>query len=1126
MTNTLKPLTVYSASAGAGKTFKLATQYISLLILNPLSYRSILAVTFTNKATEEMKMRILSQLYGISKGLNDSKAYLNEIISTTGLQKPMIKQRASWILKLLLHHYDDFKVETIDAFFQTVLRNLAYELNLTANLKISLNDQEVLDQCIDNLIEQLDENSPVLRWIMDYIHEKMDDDKGWNIIRQIKDFGKNIFGDAYKKNFKELEPLMAPGNEFFTKFSEHLHCIKTNAEQTIKQYADRFFQTMEESGYSASDLSRGEKGIWNYFSRLQSGEFTDDAKLHNNTVKKCLEDPKNWVTKQNAVPGKGVYALVEAKLWPLLKEAESKLLDLVNDYKSADLTLRHLNTLRLLGKIGEEVRTSNQEASRFLLSDTQNLLSSLIDDSDSPFIFEKIGARLEHIMIDEFQDTSRIQWDNFKVLLKETMSHGLPPSKNIAQNLIVGDIKQSIYRWRGGDWKLLQGIKDEFSGQVDKKNLDTNFRSDRNIINFNNTFFEKATQSSIWSADGKAQEQLTKAYNIKDLRQEIPASKGDNGSVHIELLPNNEDYHDLMLQKTVEMVRQLLQAGCKERDIAILVRKNPTIQEIGSYFMDQLPEVTLVSDLAFRLDASQAVNILIDALRLMIHRDDALSLSNLTKAYQTEIKHPGKSDNELFLCPGKTVKERLESQLPEAYINHLDELMRLPLVDLIEQLYAIFELSQLNEQSAYICAFYDQVNAYLQENSPDIEDFLNVWDENLHTQSIQSEEANGIRLLTIHKSKGLEFDHVIIPFCDWIFEKPGYTLWCSPEKNPYNELPVIPVDLYKKQMCGSVFEHFYKEEHSQNVVDNMNLLYVAFTRAKRGLYIFGKNKDKDKASHKTKSTSSPAGPVDESDVIGRVLPDIADELQVSVSKVSENEGQPSDQDDKSTKGKDSAQETLVFDYGTPDIKTAGPQEKVSDNIFLQPVLSKKITVNNYRNRVDFRESNKSKDFIEGDDEEIQEQNEYIRTGNVMHAIFSSIRTLDDVDQALDQLEQDGVLDTGNLSKEKLKDIMRQRLESDKVRDWFSSRWELFNECTILYRDPDTNETIEKRPDRVMADEKEMIVVDFKFGKPHKEYEDQVRTYMSLLSQMQQLPVSGYLWYVYPNRIQQVLPTKS
>lgn len=1094
MTDIKQPLTVYQASAGSGKTFQLATQYISLLILNPQSFRSILAVTFTNKATEEMKMRILSQLYGISHRLPDSQSYSEKVQQATGLEAPVVRTRAGLALDLLLHHFSEFRVETIDAFFQTVLKNLAHELDLTANLRIELNDQQVMEQAVDDLIEQLDEKSPVLHWILDYIHEKMEDDKSWNVIRQVKTFGKNIFQDAYKEHFSQLEPLMKEGNPFFSDFAALLRRIRKDAEDQLKTPAETFFKALEDHGFSADDLAGKKNGIWSYFSKLEKGQFVDEATLVNQTVRKCLDDPKNWVIKSKAMPGTELFDLVEDTLWPLLKTSEGHRPELVKAYKSADLTLRHLSPLKLLGKIGEQVHTENEEANRFLLSDTQNLLHSLIQNEDSPFIFEKIGARLEHIMIDEFQDTSRIQWKNFKVLLQETMSHEDPNPPDIAQNLIVGDIKQSIYRWRGGDWRLLGNIDTkEFSPrQIREEVLNVNYRSEKNIVTFNNAFFEEVCfpDTAPNSPDEEIPEDLKRAYAVQNLHQEVPAGKESRGIVRVQLLSGDDTYQETMMHKTVETIQELLAAGCRQRDIAILVRSNDTIQAIGAYFMENLPKVTLVSDLAFCLDASSAVNLLVDALRLIADPGDRLALASLVKNYRKGILEPDLEDNRIFLNG-----QPLEGQLPEAYIRHLDDLENIPLIDLVERLYTLFGVKKMKGQGAYVCAFYDQLQDWLQDNVPDIREFLRAWDDNLHVKSIQSDEADGIRLLTIHKSKGLEFDHIVLPFCDWRLEG-RQTLWCTPGEAPYNRLPVVPADFSKKWMTGSVYEPFYQEEHAQNLVDNMNLLYVAFTRAKRNLFVLGKQADK----------SSCRG-----HIFGRVLPALAHQLDGSRWEEDETESR--------------------FEYGslyTPEKHTA---DERTENVFLQPSTPLSIPIENFDSHVDFRQSNKSRAFVENEEETDARQEAYIQTGNVLHAVLSSIRTLDDVDGALRQLDQEGVLDGAHLQTGQLKTMMQQRVESPQVRDWFDKRWTLFNECTIVSVDPVTKEVVEHRPDRVMADGKDLIVVDFKFGKPRPEYEQQVREYMHLLTQMQPqtIHIRGFLWFVYPNRVTEVfssIPSES
>ena len=480
-----KPLTVYKASAGSGKTFTLATEYIRLIVENPLSYRNILAVTFTNKATEEMKMRILSQLYGIWKRLPDSSSYIQKIQELTELPPELISERAGIGLANLLHNYNYFRVETIDTFFQSVLRNMARELDLTTNLRIGLNDYQVEEIAVDQLIADLSTTDVMLQWILKYIMENISDDKSWNIISQIKRFGRTIFRDEYKEVSRDLETKM---NEegFFDNYTAQLRELRKSALERMKEIGESFFDTLEAEGLTTDDLIQKNRGISSFFNKLRDGNF--DSSIENTTVANHLEAPEKWCTKTN--PKKElIYSLAEGTLGDILRYAVEERPRQYKIYKSADLTLRHLNQLRLLGNIEAKVHQLNQTANRFLLSDTQQLLHSLIDGNDSPFIFEKIGTQLEHVMIDEFQDTSTIQWQNFRVLLDEAMSH------EGGSNLIVGDVKQSIYRWRSGDWRLLNDIEKQFnSQQIKMLTLQTNYRSQRNIITFNNHFFQKAVE--------------------------------------------------------------------------------------------------------------------------------------------------------------------------------------------------------------------------------------------------------------------------------------------------------------------------------------------------------------------------------------------------------------------------------------------------------------------------------------------------------------------------------------------------------------------------------------------------------------------------------------------------------
>ena len=1062
--STHKPLTVYKASAGSGKTFTLATEYMKLVIANPEAYRSILAVTFTNKATEEMKLRIISQLYGLSKLLPESETYLKVIQDSLGMDREQIAKRAHEALYNLLHHYSYFRVETIDSFFQRVMRNLAKELELSANLKLELNDREIERQAVDELIEGLSIGDKLLTWILDYIKGNIGEDKNWNVIGKIKRFGENLSKDFYKANEKQLRQKLEEEG-FFERYSRQLEEVKRQAMEQVEQIAATFFDALDENGLTMDDFSRKKQGPWGYFEKLRTGACYEEYGV-NSYQAKAVDSVDAWFTKAKATPQNPAYHVVEEMLRPLLEFAVEKMPQLLGVYRSVEVTKSNLSQLRLLGSIDQKIKEMNQDANRFLLSDTQPLLHALMESGagDSSFIFEKIGTQLEHIMIDEFQDTSVTQWKNFKVLLDETMSH------KESNNLIVGDVKQSIYRWRAGDWRLLNDIEREFprpSDQLRLRSLATNYRSDRNVIEFNNQFFVYAADKEYQAqkeTDESGAETLRQAY--ADVIQQVPESKPRQGYVRIKLLPK-EEYREAMLALTAETVDELISQGACEGDIAILIRSNEIIRDVANYFLANRPQYKLVSDEAFRLDASTAVNTLVMALRLLCHQDDIVE-ATLSGYYHR-------------LIMGEETEESLP--LPLEYTDHKEELMSMPLYDLVERLATIFRVHELKDQSAYVCAFYDQLDNYMEDGTGTVEDFLDAWDNNLHDKTIQSDEVAGIRLMTIHKSKGLEFAHVIMPFCDWPITK-SHVIWCTPQASPFNELPLVPVDCSKSRLQDTIYEKDYHYERLQETVDNLNLLYVAFTRARQNLFVYGK---RDISNIRSR-------------LIQDCLPDVARTLEgCKLSGMDEEKTEP-----------------IVMEYGELDINRQRKAEKESDNVFLKPVNRLTIHPDTYPLKARFRQSNKSRDFIKGDDEQ-STRGEYIQLGVILHQVFSTIQTADDVESALSQLRIDGVLNAAP-DEEKLREMLQRRLQTPKVKEWFSGQWEVYNERDILTVDEQSGEVKTYRPDRVMVNGTEMIVVDFKFAAQRPEHVSQVKGYMELLKRMSHLTVKGYLWYVYPNKI--------
>ena len=1076
-------LLVYKASAGSGKTFTLAVQYIRQLIEDPYSYRRILAVTFTNKATTEMKERILSQLYGIATSLKSSDGYLKEIMKTSNKSVDEIRKAADTALKNIIHDYSRFRIETIDSFFQSVMRNLARELELGANMTIELNNGDVLSDAVDSMIEKLDRMSPTLYWLLEYIEERIADDKRWNVSSEIKGFGRNIFDEAYIEKGVALREKLKD-TKFIPQYRKKLQEKRESILDTMKGFNEHFQEILNANGLTPADLKNGARGIGSYFNKIASGKLSNDVR--NSTVEKCLEGAENWTTKTSPYKDT-IISLANQVLIQVLNDAENTRMSSNKVLNSCDMSLRYLNNLQLLMRIDSEVREQNLSHNRFLLSDTNALLHSIIREGDASFVYEKIGTTIDTVMIDEFQDTSRMQWENFHLLLEESLAQK-------EGSMIVGDIKQSIYRWRNGDWKILAGLDKDRSFRLNSKTLDTNWRSEANIIAFNNDIFTSACKvlNERYKADeGEDCTQLLDAYN--DVRQKTSKDTKE-GYIKLSFLKNSEEhpYIDTTMELLAEEVDSLVKKGVRVNDIAILVRKNKSIPAIADYFDKNTP-YRVVSDEAFRLDASLAVCMLIDGLRYISEPTDRIACARLAVAYQKEILKKDVDYNTVLL-------NSVEDYLPAEFRLMLPEMSLMPLYELLEKLFVIFRMDMIEEQDAYLCAFYDAVTEYMQNNSSELTSFLTYWSETLYAKTIPSGEISGIRILSIHKSKGLEYHTVLLPFCDWKMENETFNhmLWCrineaDADKEPFCELDLTPVN-YSSAMAESYFSDSYREERLQLWVDNLNLLYVAFTRACKNLIVWCKDEQKDTVSKLLRESI-----------------DCMKEIKMTCNMP--------ELDEEDEENKEENDEPIVYEYG--EICISGEKKKSdSTNRLVAIPDAVNVKIESLETEIDFKQSNRSADFIRGDeDEEENLRSQYIRQGQLLHTLFASIDTKEDLTAAIERLLFEGVIESAEKAQE-IYEIAEKALNLDEVKDWYSGEWTLYNECSIIYND-EQGKMQTRRPDRVMMKDDEVVVVDFKFGKKKPEYSTQVREYMSLLSEMGYTDIKGYIWYVYSGELENV-----
>lgn len=1007
-------LSIYKASAGAGKTHKLTGEYIQLLFSQPYAFRHILAVTFTNKATDEMKQRILQELHLLSRP-GTASGYMEQIKEFTGKGEEWIREQAKHILIALLHDYTSFRVSTIDKFFQLVMRSFARELGRMATYNVELDKDSVLAVAVDRMFTDLDnpDNRKLLEWLIEYSLDAVDKGNSWNVRGEILKLGGQIFSEDFKLAWERCgKDASAISVEVISGFKKNLKRKADDFEKRVAALGREGIECISEFGLELKDFRGGSRTPFNYLSVLaNSGRGVAVSPPSDGFVSLEGNQEKWYSGKKCPAAIEAVYGKLNGIVGNILDDFEKG----YGEYATALAVLQNVNVMGILNDIHSRVVEYCREKNIILLSESTELLGRIIDGSDTPFIYEKIGARIDNYMLDEFQDTSLMQWRNFYPLLKESLSQGY-------SNLIVGDVKQSIYRWRGSDWKILnEEIYSQFrEDELKDFSLDCNYRSGANIVEFNNSFFEYCSKAAgaLYGEDNGTIEQIYEGF-----QQDISANgRKKPGYVEAEFVPNEGgEFEERVLELLPGKVKDLLEVGYSLKDIAVLVRTGKQGNAVADCLISAGYEI--ISSDSLYISSCESVRKVVNVLK--------------------QIDNPESGQLEIL---------RLFCSVPQT-----GEMEKYSLYQLCESI--IRETLDVQERGdvAYLQAFLDLVLEFVANKGTNIPQFLKWWEETGVKCTISApEDMDAIRVMTIHKSKGLGFDVVIIPFLKEGLDHHASVapdLWCT-----YGDCPV-PVK-YGKGLAATSFAKEYMDERLCAFVDSLNTAYVAFTRPKRELHIFAPIPKTTKNGY--------AEPSSVSDILFAYYLKYRDE-----------------------KGWDSGIRCGISSNCTEYHTSSG---KFSlDGVFATPLDSA-------------RARTVAQGGTLGEGESIREH------GIAMHHVFSMIDYDENVEKAVGRACAEGV---SACSREELLEMVRTKIESVRDYGWFSNEWKVFNECSILM--PDGNE---KRPDRVMVKGNEAIVVDYKFGAhssenaiQHNRYKKQVGRYMDLLTCMGFSNVRGYLWYI-------------
>ena len=1015
--------TIYNASAGSGKTFTLVKEYLKILFHsnNQDQFKRILAITFTNKAVAEMKDRIIATLKQFSNKdiLKNPNSIFNAICEETQTKPHVLHEKSKTLLNTILHNYAAFDISTIDGFTHRIIRTFAYDLKLPLNFEVELDQDALLNEAVDSLISKAGTDTALTKILVDFAVEKADDDKSWDVSFDFNKIAKLLVNE---NDIPFIKTLKDKTLEDFNALKTQLRKDISTLETTIIETAQSVLNVITEAGLEFSDFSGGY--LPKHFNNLANNTFdvNFDAGWQQDIESKTLY-PKRVSNE--------IAATIE-QIQPQLATAFHETKNAVFHHKFLKAFYKNITPLSVLNAINNELKLLKEEQNKMLISEFNSIISNEIKNQPTPFIYERIGEKFKHYFIDEFQDTSVLQWENLIPLLSNSLS------AETGSAMLVGDAKQAIYRWRGGKAEQFIGLfNDDNPFQIEKevKNLPTNYRSFKEIVAFNNSFF-KYLSNEVFTK--KEYQTLYETAHQNSFLE-------DTGYVELLFLNvDKEDDRDEVFSETIlKTIQNCQENGFKLQDICVLVRKKKEGVSVANYLSQH--HIPIVSSETLLLNNSPEVDFVNNLMALLIQpKNNEIKikvLSYLSSLFKIENKH------DFYTAHLKLNLTQLFKSF-EAFHVYIDSanLLQLPLFDLAEAIVRSFNL--VKTSNAYIQFYLDVVLDFSQKKGSDISGFLDYFDKKKDTLSIVSPKGqNAVQIMTIHKSKGLEFPVVIFPYADLdIYRELDPKEWFPINKDIYNGFSHTLLNFNKDfEYFGDSGLEIFNNHKAEQELDNINLLYVTLTRAIEQLYIIS-----------TKEISS-SGDGNSKKYSGLFINFLQ---HLSVWNATESK----------------------YTFGNA-AKTSRSEPTSSENTIQPEFISTSKETHNIRVV--------TKSGLLWD----TSQKEAIEKGNILHHIMSKIITKDDVDFVMNDLINEATITSQQT--ETLKQQVLELVNHSQLVTFFNTTETVYNERDII-----TKEGIILRPDRIVVNSNnEAVIIDYKTGTEDKKHAQQLQLYQDVLEDM-------------------------